>query len=415
MSTPKTIQLAKSTLRGKDKEDIYPKTVDTAVAAKTIEGEDSTVDQVYLKEANLEGAVTSISSISDLINKEELNVITVQVTNDSTMSQGTIKADTFKLNGEPIFGKDVAVVNSLINMIKDNYNVVLKLYKEAQGDAEEVYGPSLTMTSYIDLSGTSHVTGFMFIDGKEVLLVENMRETLINAVWGTAEDIPYKAIPLYQLMVASKGLSVSDDNTVNLTSESLSPIYRVIPIDGQGNFLSSSESVNTLIELASDAGNNIPILFTHLNMIASSTNIDLWLEKFNVVNNSYTFTFSGIIKSTSSLRRIQAYIEQGQSKFTITYENFGSLVDNVSASDFESSVGYNAIRTAVEAGVNVELRLSYSGDTTTYILKPTLITPSAVAFEFSNTKPSQAPSGAVGYYLKTGDVYYAYTTIADID
>lgn len=155
MSTPKTIQLAKSTLRGKDKEDIYPKTIDTAVAAKTIEGDDSTVDQVYLKEANLEEAVTNLG-------------------------------------------------------------------------------------------------------------------------------------------------------------------YRVIAIGNDGSFTGSSESVDTLIELASDASGNIPLFFTQLDLINSGANNRLSLEKFSSVGSNYSFTFSGITNNGRAIRRIEANISSGDTKFTLS-------------------------------------------------------------------------------------------------
>ena len=195
MSTPKTIQLAKSTLRGKDKEDIYPKSIDTAIEAETVDGEKSTVDQVYLKEANLEGLVDDLPTIKNLVEHEEPHVLSVQVSGDSTMYAGIMLPNTFELDGEGI-GSDITLVDKLTTLILHNYNITLQMYKVSESTGRRLTVVELGMECYYDYSeNTPHVTGFKYLDGKQVLIIEGLRDAVLDAAYGRASNIPYEACP----------------------------------------------------------------------------------------------------------------------------------------------------------------------------------------------------------------------------
>lgn len=329
----KIIQLAKDLLKGGHKENIYPKTIDTAVAAETIEGEESTVDQVYLKEANLEDRVNDLPSIKDLLSHEEPNILSIEVTSDSSEFEGNMILESITLNGT---APDVATVNAIINLILDNYNIKLQLYKYNSSRTAKITVVELDMTTYNDKSGGKHVVGHKFLEGKRLLIIDDL-VGLVNSAIGGGDNVHYKAISLEGITnVAINNVQLTPSkevdeqggitNTVNITAEALAPIVnKAIRLKNDGSFADSTDSIDTLKELASERWSILgvfPIFYTHLHWIQTSggRNINLTLEYFTVIREVYTFVFGGIITVDSTTYKITATITEGDTKFTITVQ-----------------------------------------------------------------------------------------------
>lgn len=327
----KIIQLAKDLLKGGHKENIYPKTIDTAVAAETIEGEESTVDKVYLKEANLEDRVNDLPSIKDLLNHEEPNILSIEVTSDSSEFEGDMILESITLNGT---APDIATVNAIINLILDNYNIRLQLYKYNSGRTAKITVVELDMTTYNDRSGGKHVVGHKFLEGKRLLIIDDL-VGLVNTAIGGGDNVHYKAISLEGItnvaidniqLASTEALDEQGNitNTVNITAEALAPIInKAIRLKNDGSFADSTDSIDTLKELASERWSILgvlPIFYTHLWWIQTGggRNINLTLDYYTVIEGEYTFVFGGIITVDSTTYKITATITEGDTKFTIT-------------------------------------------------------------------------------------------------
>lgn len=327
----KIIQLAKDLLKGGHKENIYPKTIDTAVAAETIEGEESTVDRVYLKEANLENCVNDLSSIKDLLSHKEPNILSIEVTSGSTESEGDMKPESITLNGVTT---DIAAVNAMINLILNNYNIKLQLYKYNSDKTAKITVVELEMTAYFDKNGSKHIVGHKFLEGKELLIIDDLVNLAKSAMLGR-DNVHYKAISLVNItdvtidnvrLTPTKNVDRQGNitNTVNITEEALAPIVnKAIVLKNDGSFVNSTDSIDSLKELANERWSSLgilPIFYTHLWWIQTSggRNINLTLEYYTIIQGIYTFVFSRIITVNSTIYKITATITDGDTKFTIT-------------------------------------------------------------------------------------------------
>lgn len=186
----KIMQLAKDLLKGGNKEDIYPKTVDTAVAAETVGGEESTVDQVYLKTANLNNLVINLPAIKDLIDRAEPNILSVEVSTESTEYEGDIIVNSITYNKEP---PTISTVNDIINLILNNSNIKLQLYRYNSSRTAKIDVIELDMATY---GSETHIIGYKFLEGKRLLIIDDLVHMVTEAITGQGEATHYKAISL---------------------------------------------------------------------------------------------------------------------------------------------------------------------------------------------------------------------------
>lgn len=321
----KVIQLAKDLLKGGKKEDIYPKTIDTAVSAETVEGEESTVDQVYLKTANL-GDVPLIQNLTD---RTEVKVLSIEVTDESTEYEGDILVNSLTFKGEP---PTITTVNDIINFILGDYNIKLQLYKYNSSRTVKITVIELDMSTY---SGQARIIGYKFLEGKRLLIIDDLVGMITAAMAGSADSTHYQAISLQsitQVTVDNNPITPTEDvddqgnitSTINITANALAPlINKVIFLANDGSFASGTDSIDTLKELASErwsALGILPIFYTHLCWIQTGggRNINLTLDYYTVTQGEYTFIFGNVITVNNTPTKIIATITEGDTKFTIT-------------------------------------------------------------------------------------------------
>lgn len=327
----KIMQLAKDLLKGGKKENIYPKTIDTAVSAETVEGEESTVDQVYLKTANI-GNVPLIQNLAD---HTETKVLSIEVTSESTEYEGDILVNSLTFNGE---APSITTVNTIINFILGNYNIKLQLYKYNSSRTTKTTVIELDMSTY---SSQARIVGYKFLEGKRLLIIDDLVGMITAAMSGHEESTHYQAISLQsitQMTIDDNPIPPTENiddqgnitSTINITAEDLAPlINKAIVLTNDGSFASSTDSIDTLKGLANErwsALGILPIFYTHLCWIQTGVgrNINLTLEYFTITSDVYTFVFGNTITVNNVTTKVTAVITEGDTKFTITTQTLNN-------------------------------------------------------------------------------------------
>ena len=375
------IQLAKDLLKGGNKEDIYPKTVDTAVAAETVEGEESTVDQVYLKTANLEGLVNDLPVIEALVDHKEPKILSVEVTSDSTVDKGTILVNSLTLNGSIPGIEDI---NRVINFILGDYNIKLQLYKYNTSGTAKIVIDELDMCVY-GSGGNKAIVGYKFLAKKKVLIIEGIVDMMTAAATGQGTGVPYEAVSLDNIHVVLIDFTIIDGKNVGIFVDSLGHEIDTMNFSVLQNWIENGDTV-ILRQFSSHIDFHLSTYYYETSM---------WFSRAMCKQEGRGFIQTLYLSRTNPTR------------FSIRECDCYSLTETITEHDnFKPTLDYDDLRRFIEdKGVNMMIKVIYNNDSDTYILTPDILGSDFIAFSFNTTVPAGA-GNAVGYYLKEGNTNY---------
>ena len=286
MCMKKIIQLAKSTMCGKDKEDIYPKTNSEAVITN-LPQEDNTLkdtfDDLYssnpTKKINAAGVKVVVPGQT-----KTLDVVI------EDLRYKTNRAATYFFYNDLVWNDNVATfyITKTIKSFIDSWRIGITYFEMSMNDT-----PETGETTAVDFDIVDWVSeGANYVDIK---------------FEGTFNSIRYTISPVED---------TANGSTWRIAREKIGAAYTLtVAIDANGN-ITNGQTISDILETV--AGKSPVSLYAVLTVGGNEINYYFNIESYKLISGTSTVSFSCIYSLNNSLIRMTATASTGDTKFTMT-------------------------------------------------------------------------------------------------